>query len=534
MKKTFRKGTALVLSAALCASLAACGGGSSDTTTAAAGNAGGTTTTAAAGNAGTEAPASDVQKPDKLRVMFDGTVISTQNGRDAFEAALEQELGVELEFIQPDHAAYYDNVSMTFAGGDIPDIILLGSSYYWSYASQGALWDMTAAWENSDLKKSGRIINEDIINGLYLDGKIYGFAPTRGNGCVTYLKKKWLDNVGLDIPTNFDEYMEVLKAFTEGDPDGNGVNGDTFAITAAGLIGSEAPYVNFLPEFYQDAYPDFYQKEDGTWVDGFSEDAMIGAMTRLKEAYAAGYIDKEIITNKTSDCRNKFYDDKCGVFTYWAGTWASNLKNNLDAKGLDSELVAVPPIAELGNYVERTAANVWCITANCKNPEGAFKYFIEPMLDGGAVQTLWTYGVKGVHWDTKAETVTYGDNSDTWQEGQFHMLPNLERPTTLNNKNHIDTMLAVATFAGEDPGESTLDPVAKDSQEKFNEWAVQAHKSPNFDEVYNTYVADLNDLRKPILTEVVTGTMTPEEGMAKYKEQATEMAEEVLASLNAQ
>ncbi|MDO4295315.1 MAG: extracellular solute-binding protein [bacterium] len=522
MRKAFRRGTALLLGAALCASLAACGGGSNTTTTTASGEQGGSESTG------------EVTKPEKLKVMFDGTVFTTANGRDQFEAALEEALGMELEFVQPDHSAYYDNVSMTFAGGDIPDIILLGSSYYWSYASQGALWDMSSAWENSELKASGRIINEDIINGLYLDGALYGFAPSRGNGCVTYLKKKWLDNVGLEVPTTYDEYMNVLKAFTEGDPDGNGVNGDTYAITASGLIGAEAPYTNFLPEFYQDAYPDFYKNDEGVWVDGFSEDAMIGAMTRLKDAYSKGYIDKEIITNKTSDCRNKFYDDKCGVFTYWAGTWANNLKTNLEAKGLDGELVIVPPIEELGHYVERTAANVWCITANCSNPEGAFKYFIEPMLDGGEVQTLWSYGVKGVHWDDKAETVTYGDNSETYEEGQFHMLPNLETPTTLNTKNHIDPMLAIATFDGEDPGASTVAEIAKESQEKFNEWAVQAHTSPNYDEVYNTYIATLNDIRKPIITEVVTGSMTPEDGVAQYKEQAASMVEEILESLNAQ
>lgn len=532
MKKTFRRGTALVLGAAMCMSLTACGGGNNETTAAAGGN----TETTAAGSSTetTAAAASDIKKPEKLKVMFDGTVFTTENGRDQFEAALEKELGIELEFIQPDHSAYYDNVSMTFAGGDIPDIIMLGSSYYWSYASQGALWDMTSAWENSDLKASGRVINEDIIKGLYLDGKLYGFAPARGNGCVTYIKKQWLDNVGLETPTTYEEYMNVLKAFTEGDPDGNGTNGDTFALTASGLVGAEAPYTNFLPEFYQDGYPDFYKNAEGVWVDGFSEDAMAAAMTRLKEAYQAGYIDKEIITNKTSDCRNKFYDNKCGVFTYWAGTWANNLKTNLEAKGLDGELVIVPPIKELGNYVERTAANVWCITANCKNPEGAFKYFIEPMLDGGAVQTLWSYGVKGTHWDDKAETVTWGDNSATYEEGVFHMLPNLQTPTTLNTKNHIDPMLAIAGFEGADPGEGTVAEIAKTSQKQFNDWAVQAHQSPNYDEAYNTYIADLNDIRKPLVTEVVTGNLSAEDAIAKYQEQSADMVAEILESLNAQ
>lgn len=133
----------------------------------------------------------------------------------------------------------------------------------------------------------------------------------------------------------------MLEAFTTGDPDGNGVDGDTYGVSSAGLIGTEAPYTNYLPEFYQDAYPSFYKNDEGVWVDGFTEDSMKAALERLKSAYEAGYIDKESLTNATSDCRTKFYEDKFGVFTYWAGTWATNLKTNLEANGLDSELVAI-------------------------------------------------------------------------------------------------------------------------------------------------------------------------------------------------
>ena len=206
---------------------------------------------------------------------------------------------------------------------------------------------MTDAWNNSELKASGRVKDESVVDSMKIDGKLYGFPVARGNGCITYVKKAWLDNCGLEAPTTYEEYLNMLKAFTEGDPDGNGVNGDTYGVSAAGLIGTEAPYVNYLPEFYQDAYPSFVKGDDGVWYDGFTKDNFKDALTRLREAYAAGYIDKETLTNGTSDVRNKFYEDKFGVFTYWAGTWATNLKNNLEANGLDGELVALKPLAEV-------------------------------------------------------------------------------------------------------------------------------------------------------------------------------------------
>lgn len=184
---------------------------------------------------------------------------------------------------------------------------------------------MTEAYDNSELKE--RITDQSVIDGLKIDGSLYGISPARGNGCITYVKKAWLDNCGLEVPTTYDEYLAMLEAFTTGDPDGNGVDGDTYGVSSAGLIGTEAPYTNYLPEFYQDAYPSFYKNDEGVWVDGFTEDSMKAALERLKSAYEAGYIDKESLTNATSDCRTKFYEDKFGVFTYWAGTWATNLND---------------------------------------------------------------------------------------------------------------------------------------------------------------------------------------------------------------
>ena len=37
-----------------------------------------------------------------------------------------------------------------------------------------------------------------------------------------YINQKWLDNLGLDMPTTTDELRDVLQAFREKDPNGNG------------------------------------------------------------------------------------------------------------------------------------------------------------------------------------------------------------------------------------------------------------------------------------------------------------------------
>ncbi len=458
--------------------------------------------------------------------MVDGTVVTKENGRDAFEAKLEEITGVDIEIIQPDHDAYTDAIGQTFASGDWPDVMLLNSAYYAAYANEGVLWDMTDAYDNSELKD--RIKNPALIEGLKLNDTLYGISPSRGNGCITYVKKAWLENVGLEAPTNYDEYITMLDAFTTGDPDANGVDGDTYGMSSAGLVGKEIPFINYNPEFWQDAFPSFYLDDSGQWVDGFTEPEMVEALERLRDAYQAGYIDKEALTNGTKDCRNKYYEDKYGVFTYWAGTWASNLKNNLEANGLDGELIALDPIAEVGSYLERQAP-VWVITGGSENPEGVFDVFFETMLDGGEGQLAFTYGVEGVHWSTAAEEVV----GKTYAEGEFHMLENQEKPGTQYKKNHIDPMNSVAYFTEmEDPGLKTVAPEAKEAAQKFNDGSRLVELVPSND-VMNQFNGDLITLKREIVALVVIQGNDIAAEMARFEaEGGSEWSAAIVDALN--
>lgn len=463
----------------------------------------------------------------KIVMMVDNTILNQNNGRDAIEARWEElHPGFDLEIIQPDHSAYYDVLQQRIASGDLPDVVLLSSTYYADYAAAGILWDMTEAWENSKTKNSGRFTGDTVFEGLKINGKLYGFAPTRGNGCITYVKQAWLDAVGMEAPTTYDQYIEMCKAFVE--------KFGTYAISAAGFVGNEAPFVNYLPEFYQDAYPYFVQQEDGTWVDGFTLDNMKAALQRIQDAVAAGIIDKETLTNKTSDARNKFYDDKFGVFTYWAGTWATNLKTNLEAKNLDGTLVALKPLEGLPPYYDRVPP-MWCITTKCANPQAVFDAFIDTMLDGGDTQMLWTYGVEGVHWSKSAGTVLAGTEKEaTYEDGQFHMLENLETAGTLYTKNHIDPMLALATFADGyyDPKEDSVKPEAKAASELFNANSRLASIVPATP-VLSELNGDLTMIKSEIIADIALGTITVEEGYARFAEEGLELSNEIVESLNA-
>lgn len=474
-------------------------------------------------------------KMDKIIAVVDGTVPHADNYRQEFEDQISAAIGCDVDFNQQDHNGYADAVGRIFASGTDWDVMILSSSQYFSYAQTGALYDITELYENASFKDR---LMADSNDALYVDGRLYGFSPTYGNGCVTYIKKAWLDAVGMEAPTNYEEYIALCDAFVNKDPDGDGVK-DTYALSLPNFLGganAEAPYVHYCPEFYQDAYPDIYESEDGTWIDGFNTQSMKDALQRLQDAYAAGYIDPASLTNGTKDVRNMYYEDSTGIFSYWAGRWGYQNKTNLEANGLDGELVYCAPIEEVPGYYDRIPPS-WCMNANLTDEEAEYiwKTFFETMVDGGEVMTLWCYGAEGYHWSTAAETVTYGDKSETWEEGQFHMLPNGENPTVLNTKAHIDKDVAIIPLtSGPAIGAemSEKDQIIMDGNEFFLQYAIPTPLPPMTD-LYNDYKGDIFTARNNVIAEVVINGMDVEEAMQKlYVDIVGAQVEEILAELN--
>lgn len=465
-------------------------------------------------------------KDDSITILVDDTLFSNIHSPERLIGELEARTGLSLQFIQIETEGYYDVVEQTLKGEDWPDIIWLDGSHYTEYAARGALWDMSDSYSRAYWKE--KVSEPKIIESFRLDNKLYGIAPVYGNGYITYVKKEWLANCGLDVPTNYAEFIEMCEAFTSGDPDGNGIEGDTFAITIPDILEAGAPYIGYLPEIYQDAYPGFYQDGNGVWRDGFTQNAMREAMMRLRNAYRQGFLDPDILTNDENLCYDKFRQDKCGVITYWSGTFATELRSGLEAGERSGELVALAPIEEVAAYWIQPS-NFWCITTACEEPEKAFR-FLGSMMEGGDTEFLWTYGVEGVHWSME-DGYFFGK---TYEDGEFHGLRNRKRSGTVYTMACIDPLFALVPLTNS----TVSDPVVNFGEEAltsaqiFRENSVATAIIPYTEEMAYYYDI-LEDLKKELILEVMAGNLSVEEAMDIYTSgQGGEWSGRILDSLN--
>ncbi|MCR5476850.1 MAG: ABC transporter substrate-binding protein [Lachnospiraceae bacterium] len=559
-----KKVLSVLLAAAMVMSMTACGGSDASSDGGSTASSSTTTTTSSSSSSSTESSgsaAAAVETPgeyvlEDLYIVVDGTLTATvDNGQDAFieqwEAAVSQKLGhsIKLHINQLDHSDYSGTVSRLLTTGEpgdgsFPDALIMSATMFREYAPTGLLWDQADAYANAEFQSRVTLpsINENMKDST---GALYGFAPTYGNGCVTYVKKAWLDAVGMSIDDikTYDDYYNMLKAFAEQDPDGNGSAG-TYGVIAAGYGKlDEAPFINYMPEFWQDAYPSIYQK-DGVWVDGFQEEATQKALQRLADAYAAGLIDPDTEEAGTKQAREKWFSNDQstseGVFTYWAGTWLQTLTDNLVKQEVDSEIVMLPPIAEIknswGGYLNREAP-VWVITddqnGDSSREQAIFDALIETMLDGDVVQTLWTYGAEDVHWSIHAEEFTTNPGTDkekaySYEEGTFHLKQSPNDPNSVWKKNHLDAVLVIAPLTN---GYVDTSELAVAGNKFFTENCVDAPQAPA-SETLSEINNDLVDLKKQLMNQVVTGEKTPADAIAEYQDAFGDQIETVLSELN--
>ncbi len=121
---------------------------------------------------------------------------------------------------------YKTAINVKLAGGDMPDIVNTfspGDTEHNALIAQGAfrsLDDLLPKFPKLKVSFSDSIWNM-LKNPA--DGKIYGVPWLRDRGGAgIVIRKDWLDKLGLKEPKTLTELVDVLKAFRDKDPDGNG------------------------------------------------------------------------------------------------------------------------------------------------------------------------------------------------------------------------------------------------------------------------------------------------------------------------
>jgi ABC-type glycerol-3-phosphate transport system substrate-binding protein len=226
---------------------------------------------------------------------------------------IEEKFNVQLKLSYMTIGSDYNNKINALLASDPPDMWKDGNGDGGQrYVLEGMLAQLTDYANPATMPNYYKYwITEEVVKRFQSEGQDmrrpipYSKASYRSY----YIRKDWLDKLGLAIPTTYDQYIEVLKAFTFKDPDGNGKQ-DTYGFTATGN-GSNLGYD--WPELIKHdlTFPSFI--ENNSYVDSITHPRMANVLDDIVKLMDEKIIDPDWFLNTEQQKQQKAVQGKVGV-----------------------------------------------------------------------------------------------------------------------------------------------------------------------------------------------------------------------------
>ncbi|MBQ9589959.1 MAG: ABC transporter substrate-binding protein [Butyrivibrio sp.] len=375
MKKGFTKALAVLATASMSVGmLAGCGN---------------TSTSSEAAKVETE----DISFPLAEKVTITGMIsypVGTEeepNNRTIFKR-LEEETNVHVDWTAISSDQWGDKITLNMANANtLTDFVFnagFSNSDLLRYADQGVIIPVESYIDEYmpnlkavfDKYPEYRTMCEDA------DGHIWALPwieqlgsnktaiQTVGNN-FTYINKKWLDFLGLEIPTTVDEFEQVLLAFKEHASELQaefGIDGDIIPMSCIMNDNDPSLLINGFGEGYgdNDIGQHIAVTDDKKVIFTATQEGFKKGMQWLHKLYDEGLIDPECFTQDWSTYVAKGKSHRYGVCFTWDVANIDNIVDYVPLPALKADVKNVTPMnASFTSGFDRGRC---VLTSKCDNP----------------------------------------------------------------------------------------------------------------------------------------------------------------------
>lgn len=353
-------------------------------------------------------PVEEVKEPDKLTIwVAEDLVIQDWKG-NAQTKWLEENGNFDLEFVVMPATDYNTKVSMALTVGDIDDLpdVIMGefkNDAVWEYAQAETILPLTEYYDDPELspnihawyEKFGEKYTSSVVSP---DGNLYGIATYNQNYGNQYpfklwLYKPWLDALGEDLPTTTEELFDLFKKVKETDLNGNGKADE---IPMLGNKNRYKGYFNYIMNAYTYASTaaNYLMVEDGKLSASYVTDEWKEGLRFIKKFFDEGLILEESLTMDDAQAEALMNAEVPTVFSLVrTSTSVSIYKDDY----ICCDTVTGPEGVNLAQFNPTSATMAMLVTANCENPEAAFR--LGDLLSSEEMSITTRYGQRGVDWD---------------------------------------------------------------------------------------------------------------------------------------
>ena len=259
-----------------------------------------------------------------LRLQLEKQAVEPESEGSIVKAIYDR-LGIHVTAWELDPAKWDEQINVRFAGGDLPDVFVTDTTGLLpDYVNGGIVGEVSQDYIREKAPHYAAAIDmyaPEAWNTCVYKGKNYGIAhPMATYPFAVYWNKNWLDAVGREAPTTLEEMEDVLLAFVNEDPDGNGKK-DTAGMAERGFNAVFGAYGLRIVTGAKTGFKveEMQMDEDGLPFFPYVRPEAKEALALLHRWYTMGIIDKEFITGEHTGGYNwlsqSFMNGKIGMTT---------------------------------------------------------------------------------------------------------------------------------------------------------------------------------------------------------------------------
>ncbi|MBQ2940343.1 MAG: extracellular solute-binding protein [Clostridia bacterium] len=321
-----------------------------------------------------------VKEKEKLEIM---TVKQVEHGdfdEMGFTSYYEEMTNIDIEWMVSTLSEYESNLTLMFQSKNLPDVISLptgifGAERLLKYSKNGQVIQLDELIDKyaPNIKKLLETSKEFKMAATSADGKIYSLPTVQTDSNnherfpqKMYIRKTWLDNLGLDVPKTAEEFYEMLRAFKNDDPNGNG-QPDEIPFATRGI---EPSFFGSFGISFNYSNNSLCVDENGKVQFGYGCAATKEALSYYNRLHSLGLVENY---ESDSKWKTKLKNGLVGVFYSLADytVVGSDLADEyVMVAPFDGSENADPVMSVSGTYY----TNTFVITDKCENPIAAIRW----------------------------------------------------------------------------------------------------------------------------------------------------------------
>lgn len=264
---------------------------------------------------------------------------------NAYTRLLKEKLNVQnIDAFEGNDTDYNNMVVMAMSEKNIPDVMVIDDYKYLKLlVDNNMIEDLTDVYNKCASDRMRDIYSgygQGIFDNVTFNGKLMALPETNieHGPNMLWLRKDWMDKLGLNPPKTLDDAEYIIKQFIEKDPGGNG-EGNTIGLVCSPEITSEKGYsymtqTDIIFANYNSYPKQWIKDKDGDIVYGSVSPESKEALVHMNKLYKEGILDKQFLLRAQNNIQELIINGQCGsFFSLW---WAPN-NPLIDSKKLDKD-----------------------------------------------------------------------------------------------------------------------------------------------------------------------------------------------------